>query len=78
MVQVVRIWYSACLRLLAYETKRQIDTKLEIWKETLESKGLKWGRAELNIGHANLVIIGRYRGEVKNKDLEIPKSEQFR
>ena len=65
--------------VLVAETKVEVNTKLELWREALESKGLKisWNKTEyLECNFSKNQSMNE--GVVSIEGQEIPKSEQFR
>ncbi|CAL5358782.1 unnamed protein product [Camellia sinensis] len=65
--------------VLVDETREGVNTKLEIWRKVLESKGFWISRTkteymECKFSNSN----NENRGEVKIENQELPKSEQFR
>lgn len=51
--------------VLLYETKAEINTKLEIWKETLKTRGFKIIGLKLNRWNMISVVIGSSRDLLK-------------
>ena len=65
--------------VLVVETKVDVNAKLELWRETLESKGLKISRNKIEYMKCNFrKNQGMNEGVVSIEGEEIPKSEQFR
>ncbi|GMQ11846.1 hypothetical protein CsSME_00054325 [Camellia sinensis var. sinensis] len=65
--------------VLVDETREGVNTKLEIWRKALESKGFRISRTkteymECKFSNSN----NESRGEVKIENQELPKSEHFR
>lgn len=65
--------------VLVDETIGRVNTKLEIWRQALESKGFRISRTkteymEYKFNNSN----NQSRGEVKIENQELPKSEHFR
>ena len=64
--------------VLVDETKEGVNTKLEIWRKILESKGFRISRTkteymECKFSNSN----NESRGKVKIESQELPKSEYF-
>ncbi|GMP72492.1 hypothetical protein CsSME_00030512 [Camellia sinensis var. sinensis] len=65
--------------VLVDETRKRVNTKLEIWRKALESKGFRISRIkteymECKFSNSN----NESRGEVQIENQELPKSEHFR
>ncbi|GMP54130.1 hypothetical protein CsSME_00019390 [Camellia sinensis var. sinensis] len=65
--------------VLVDETREGVNTKLEIWRKALESKGFRISKTkteymECKFSNSN----NESRGEVKIENQELPKSEHFR
>ena len=61
------------------DTKVEVNAKLELWREALESKGLKINRNKTEYMECNFSKNkSMNEGIVSIKGQEIPKSEQFR
>ena len=65
--------------VLVDETRKRVNTKLEIWRKALESKGFRISRIkteymECKFSNSN----NESRGEAKIKNQELPKNEHFR
>ena len=61
------------------ETKIEVNAKLELWREALESKRLKISRNKTEYMECNFSKNqGMNEGVVSIEGQEIPKSEQFR
>ena len=65
--------------VLVTETKVEVNAKLELWKEALESKGLKISRNKTEYMKCQFSKNhGMNERAVSIEGQEIPKSEQFR
>ena len=73
--------YAFCRRYCAVdETREGINTKLEIWRKALESKGFRISRTKTEYMKCKFSISNsnnESRGEVKIENQELPKSEHF-
>ena len=64
--------------ILVAETKVEVNAKLELWREALESKGFKISRNKIEYMECNFSKNQGMNEEVVSiEGQEIPKSEQF-
>ena len=64
--------------VLVDETREGVNTKLEIWRKALESKGFRISRTKIEYMECKFSNSNNEsRGEVKIENQELPKSEHF-